>query len=172
MRLLEEGRRLRDAQLKKELAHAKAQHAKESVQRRKHLREVWKGTSQRKPWNVCVASQIAEEGFLGVMLKQLRGDVEASNKTLMEPLRDANTSPLRQDSTFDRVKVQWGAGERWMDEREWILGPRPEAHVLTLTSHQRKLVGNYRIQSVSKVLWEVEATAAALSFQKQHQQGY
>ncbi|RNC42046.1 myosin heavy chain MYA2-related [Trypanosoma cruzi] len=169
MRLLEEKRLLHASKLEKEVAQEKAQRAKERVQRRKQMLEMWKGTktSQKESMDLSGASQIVEKRFFGEMIRKLQGHAKDSNESPTEFSQNVGGDSRYQDSTFDIVKKQWEEKERWKDERERILGPRHEAHGSALTPRQRHLEGQYRIRTVSNVLWQLESKAAALSFQKQ-----
>ncbi|PWU90907.1 hypothetical protein C4B63_47g94 [Trypanosoma cruzi] len=169
MLLLEEKRLLHASKLEKEVAHEKAQRAKERVQRRKQMLEMWKGVknSQKESMDLSGASQIVEKRFFGEMMRKLQGHAKDSNESPTEFSQNVSGDSRYQDSTFDIVKKQWEEKERWKDERERILGPRHEAHGSALTPRQRHLEGQYRIRTVSNVLWQLESKAAALSFQKQ-----
>ncbi|KAF8288822.1 hypothetical protein TcYC6_0029690 [Trypanosoma cruzi] len=170
MRLLEEKRLLHASKLEKEVAHEKAQRAKERVQRRQQMLEMWKGakTSQKEPMDLSGASQIVEKRFFWRNDQKTSGACEGFKRKLPpSSLKMSVGTPVIkiQHLILSRSSGRKRNGGRTSGER--ILGPRHEAHGSALTPRQRHLEGQYRIRTVSNVLWQLESKAAALSFQKQ-----
>ncbi|KAF8279061.1 hypothetical protein TcYC6_0024230 [Trypanosoma cruzi] len=135
MRLLEEKRLLHASKLEKEVAHEKAQRAKERVQRRQQCWKCGRGPKppKRSHWTSVVRRKLWKSAFWRNDQKT-SGHAKDSNETPTEFSQNVGGDSRYQDSTFDIVKKQWEEKERWKDERERILGPRHEAHGSALTT--------------------------------------
>ncbi|ORC93297.1 putative myosin heavy chain MYA2-related [Trypanosoma theileri] len=173
MQLLTETRMLNKINQEKEIAQEMERQVKEAARRKRDSKEVWKCKVKEDEQPEQIFHNVIEilqgdeqKRFFSEMMTRL-------NKMDMENESRVNTSytvPKRdndEDSSFNKSKQHWEEKERWMDEREGLLGPFHEPHALPLRRQQRRLEEEYRIQTMSKVLWQSDAKMAALSFRQE-----
>ncbi|KAH9599165.1 hypothetical protein LSM04_008405 [Trypanosoma melophagium] len=93
--------------------------------------------------------------------------MDMNNKSRLNTISTVRKSNYHEDSAFNNFKKHWEEKERWMDEREGLISTFHEPHALPLRKQQRRLEEEYRIQTMSKVLWQPDAKIAALSFRQE-----
>ncbi|KEG13737.1 putative myosin heavy chain MYA2-related [Trypanosoma grayi] len=167
MRFIHESQLLHDVHLKEAASHEKARRAKEAAERKSHIQNMGKYASQEKQHKISVLQQDVERRFVDEMLTELGGCVVDTGRNHQEYRNPNNAQRCCPDSVFSTVRQRWEQKERWVDERERLLDPFLGSHGSHLTAQQRRLEGNYRVQTISKAMWKSDAEKIILSYRQQ-----